>query len=63
VREHYETFVAHTRATYSAPLPRYVTQAFERYLLCGDFSQGFLRQHPRRDDAEGNAPASLWPSA
>ena len=42
VREHYETFVAHTRASYTPPLPRYVTDAFERYLVCGDFSQGFL---------------------
>ena len=32
VREHYATFVAHTEATYAAPLPRYVTDAFERYL-------------------------------
>jgi hypothetical protein len=45
LREHYETFVAHTRRTYAAPLPRYVTDAFERYLLCGDFSQGFIRCH------------------
>ena len=45
VREHYETFVAHTRASYRAPLPRYVTDAFERYLACGDFSQGFTRCH------------------
>jgi Transposase zinc-binding domain/Putative transposase len=43
VREHYATFVAHTEATYAAPLPRYVTDAFERYLACGDFSQGFVR--------------------
>jgi hypothetical protein len=39
------TFVAHTRAAYRAPLPRYVTDAFERYVLCGDFSQGFIRCH------------------
>jgi len=45
VREHYATFVAHTEATYAAPLPRYVTDAFERYLACGDFSQGFVRCH------------------
>jgi hypothetical protein len=45
VREHYATFVAHTEATYVAPLPRYVTDAFERYLACGDFSQGFVRCH------------------
>jgi hypothetical protein len=40
VREHYATFVAHTEATYAAPLPRYVTDAFERYLACGDFWEG-----------------------
>jgi Putative transposase/Transposase zinc-binding domain len=45
VREHYATFVAHTEATYAAPLPRYVKDAFERYLACGDFSQGFVRCH------------------
>ena len=43
VREHYATFVEHTEATYAAPLPRYVTDAFERYLACGDFSRGFVR--------------------
>jgi hypothetical protein len=45
VREHYATFVAHTEATYAAPLPRYVTDAFDRYLACGDFSRGFVRCH------------------
>lgn len=45
VREHYETFVAFAQASYRAPLPRYVTDAFERYLACGDFSQGFVRCH------------------
>lgn len=45
VREHYATFVAHTEATYAAPLPRYVVNAFERYLACGDFSRGFVRCH------------------
>jgi hypothetical protein len=45
VREHYATFVAHTETTYAAPLPRYVKDAFERYLACGDFSQGFVRCH------------------
>jgi hypothetical protein len=45
VREHLATFVAHTEATYAAPLPRYVTDSFERYLACGDFSQGFVRCH------------------
>jgi len=45
IREHYATFVAHAEATYTAPLPRYVKDAFERYLACGDFSQGFVRLH------------------
>jgi hypothetical protein len=45
VREHYKTFVAYTEATYATPLPRYVTDAFERYLACGDFSPGFVRCH------------------
>ena len=40
VREHLATFVAHTEATYAAPLPRYVVDAFDRYLACGDFSRG-----------------------
>jgi Transposase zinc-binding domain len=42
VREHYETFLAHTQATYAALLPRDVTDSFERYLACGDFSRGFV---------------------
>ncbi len=45
MREHYATFVAHAEATYAAPLPRYVTDAFERYLACADFSRGFVRCH------------------
>ena len=45
VRKHLATFVAHTEATYAAPLPRYVLDAFERYLACGDFSRGFVRCH------------------
>ena len=45
VREHCATFIAHTEATCAAPLPRYVKDAFERYLSCGDFSQGFVRCH------------------
>lgn len=32
VRKHYATFVAHTESTHSAPLQRYVKDAFERYL-------------------------------
>jgi hypothetical protein len=45
VRKHLATFLAHTEATYSAPLPRYVVDTFERYLACGDFSRGFVRCH------------------
>ena len=45
VREHLASFVAFTESAYSAPLPRYVTDAFERYLACGDFSRGFVRCH------------------
>jgi hypothetical protein len=37
--------VAHAEATYAAPLPRYVRDAFERYVACGDFSRGFVRCH------------------
>ena len=45
VREHLASFVAYTEAPRAAPLPRYVKDAFERYLACGDFSQGFVRCH------------------
>jgi len=45
VRKHLATFLEHTAATYTAPLPRYVVDAFERYLICGDFSRGFIRCH------------------
>ena len=45
VREHYATVVAHTESTYAAPLPRYVKDAFERSLACGDVSRGFARCH------------------
>jgi hypothetical protein len=45
VRKHLATFLAHTEATYAAPLPRYVRDGFERYLSCGDFSRGFVRCH------------------
>ena len=33
------------KSSYSASLPRYVTDAFERHLACGDFSRGFVRCH------------------
>jgi transposase-like zinc-binding protein len=45
VREHLATFLAHTERTYNAPLPRYVVNAFEHYLACGDVATGFLRCH------------------
>ncbi len=34
-------FVAHAEAIYAAPLPRYVINAFDRYLACGDFSRSY----------------------
>ncbi|HVH45613.1 MAG TPA: transposase zinc-binding domain-containing protein, partial [Labilithrix sp.] len=43
VREHLETFVAHARETYGAPLPKYVEAEFREYLRCGVFAHGFLR--------------------
>ena len=45
VREHLSTFLAHAARTYAAPLPRYVSLAFEGYLRCGDLARGFLRCH------------------
>ena len=45
VQEHLATFLEHTERTYSAPLPKYVVDTFEDYLVCGDFSQGFVRCH------------------
>ena len=45
VREHLATFLAHTERTYAAPLPKYVVDAFEHYLACGDVAAGFLRCH------------------
>ena len=43
VREHLATFVAHPEAPRAAPLPRYVEDAFERYLACGDLRRPFVR--------------------
>jgi hypothetical protein len=43
VREWLETFLAHVRETYDAPLPRYVEQELRGYLRCGVFAHGFLR--------------------
>jgi hypothetical protein len=45
VRNHLETFLAHTRETYEAPLPRYVEQELRGYLRCGVFADGFVRAH------------------
>ena len=45
VREHLETFLAHARETYDAPLPRYVEQELRAYLRCGVFAHGFVRAH------------------
>ena len=45
VREHLETFLAHARASYGAPLPRYVEAEFREYLRCGVFAHGFVRAH------------------
>ena len=45
VREHLATFLEHTSRTYKAPLPKYVVNAFEHYLGCGDVARGFLRCH------------------
>jgi hypothetical protein len=43
VREHFQTFLAHTSRIYTRPLPRYVVQEFEKYVACGDLSRGFTR--------------------
>jgi len=40
VRDHLETFLAHARETYDAPLPRYVQNELRGYLLCGVFAHG-----------------------
>jgi hypothetical protein len=47
VQGHLAEFLAHAREAYEAPLPRYVTQEFHKYLSCGDFAQGFV--HTRCD--------------
>ena len=43
VREHLETFLAHARETYGAPLPKYVEDELREYLRCGVFAHGFVR--------------------
>lgn len=45
VRDWLETFLAHARQTYEAPLPRYVEQELRGYLRCGVFAHGFVRTH------------------
>ncbi len=45
VRDWLETFLAHARQTYEAPLPRYVEQELRGYLRCGVFAHGFMRAH------------------
>jgi hypothetical protein len=43
VRQYLETFLAHARETYEAPLPRYVEEELRDYLKCGVFAHGFTR--------------------
>jgi len=45
VRDWLETFLAHARDTYDAPIPRYVEQELRGYLRCGVFAHGFVRAH------------------
>ena len=45
VRDTLETFLAETRETYAAALPRYVEREFRGYLRCGVFAHGFTRCH------------------
>jgi hypothetical protein len=45
VREHLETFLAHARESYDAPLPKYVQGELHGYLRCGIFDHGFTRAH------------------
>lgn len=43
VRDWLETFLAHARETYEAPVPRYVERELRGYLRCGVFAHGFIR--------------------
>ena len=52
VREHLETFLAHARESYGAPLPRYVENEFREYLRCGVFAYGFIRARCESCDHE-----------
>ena len=45
VRDYLETFLAHARDSYEAPLPRYVEDELRGYLKCGVFAHGFVRAH------------------
>lgn len=45
VRENLETFLAHARESYQAPVPHYVEQELRGYLRCGVFAHGFVRAH------------------
>jgi hypothetical protein len=45
VRDYLETFLAHARDSYEAPLPRYVEEELRGYLRCGVFAHGFVRAH------------------
>ena len=45
VQEHLATFLQYAEHTYAAPLPAYVVDTFESYLVCGALSQGFVRCH------------------
>jgi hypothetical protein len=75
VRETLETFVAHARETYAAPLPRYVERELRGYLRCGVSLKGSLAaiatravgicSWPSRARAAASAPAALegaWPT-
>ncbi len=45
VRDWLETFLAHARDSYEAPLPHYVEDELRGYLKCGVFAHGFVRAH------------------
>ena len=41
VHLHLEPFLAHARATYQRPLPKYVERELRAYLRCGRLEHGF----------------------
>jgi hypothetical protein len=45
VRDWLETFLAHARESYAAPVPPYVERELRGYLRCGVFAHGFTRAH------------------